>query len=125
MNILMVIILLYLSLYIVYPIIFKNLNFFDYKIEDLLYFSLYVMINLMIFNIIGNIFRKNKDSLFTIITKNLLNTFFISTFLFIIINFLSSYFNIDNINNNYHIGTIIIVSPLIIKSFLLSLLQKY
>ena len=125
MNILMVIILLYLSLYIVYPIIFKNLNFFDYKIEDLLYFSLYVIINLMIFNIIGNIFRKNKDSLFTIITKNLLNTFFISTFLFIIINFLSNYFNIDNINNNYHIIVIIIVSPLIIKSFLLSLLQKY
>jgi hypothetical protein len=118
MNILIITLLLYLSVNFILPLIYQeNLN--DYNLNHFLYFSLFILINLIIFNIIFNIFKKNKDSLFLILTKNFKNSLLILTFLLI-------FYDLQNIlefNNN--IQSIFIVSPLILKSFILSLFQEY
>ena len=123
MNVLLITVLLYLSVNFILPLIYQeNLNEYNLNnFNNLLYFSLFILVNLLIFNIIFNIFKKNKDSLFLIITKNLKNTLLILTFLLI-------FYDLQNIfifNNNQHLQSIFIVSPLILKSFILSLFQEY
>jgi hypothetical protein len=123
MNVLLITVLLYLSVNFILPLIYQeNLNEYNLNnFNNLLYFSLFILINLIIFNIIFNIFKKSKDSLFLIITKNFKNTFLILTFLLI-------FYDLQNIfifNNNQHLQSIFIVSPLILKSFILSLFQEY
>jgi len=123
MNVLLITVLLYLSVNFILPLIYQeNLNEYNLNnFNNLLYFSLFILINLIIFNIIFNIFKKSKDSLFLIITKNFKNTFLILTFLLI-------FYDLQNIlefNNNQHLQSIFIISPLILKSFILSLFQEY
>jgi hypothetical protein len=123
MNILILTILLYLSINFILPLIYhENLDEYDLNnLNNLLYFSLFIFINLLIFNIIFNIFKKNKNSLFLILTKNLKNTLLIITFLLIFYDLQ----NILDFKYNQYIQSIFIVSPLILKSFILSLFQEY
>ena len=122
MNILIISILLYLSVNFILPLIYQE-NIYEYNLNNFLYFSLFILINLIIFNIIFNIFKKNKDSLFLIITKNLKNTLLILTFLLISDDLQYIFEYIFKYNN--HLRSILIVSPLILKSFILSLFQEY
>jgi hypothetical protein len=118
MNILIVIVLLYVSLYFVLPLLVEDIFNNFTELQNILYLSLFILINLIIFNIIFNIFKKNKDSLFLIITKNVKNTFLILTFLLILID-------LDFYDNNKNLQILFIVLPLILKSFILSLFLEY
>jgi hypothetical protein len=122
MKILVILVLLYLSIYFGYPYIINNLNLKEYELYDILYLTFYILVNLFILNIIANIFRKNKDSFLTIITKNITNSFLILSFLFLLINFFNYYLNL--IDEDY-LKVFFIISPIILKSFMLALLQDY
>lgn len=127
MNIISTIIILFLSLYYLYlpfiDLINNTSNNISDNIPNNILYSLYIFINLLLLNIIGNIFKKNKDSLKTIIFKNIKNTILIITFLLIFLDIHQQY----NINPDYinFIKTIFIISSLTIKPFITSLFMEY